>query len=86
MKFRYSEDQCMTLAAAAHKLNVPKRRLEKLVSNGTLPALVFCDEDGKRHFRFDPVDIRRVMEEPKKLELPNLNKYRPGRMAYYARV
>ena len=73
--------QFLTLAAAAHKIDLPKKALEKLVQRGVIPALVWCDEDGKRHYRFDPEDIRDLMTQPK-AEITYHRRYKAGGLGY----
>ena len=79
------DEQCMTLAATAHKLSMPKRTLEKLVSYGEVPAFVWTDEKGKQQYRFDPADIRKLMVRPKRqqiLQKMDIKNYKAGRMGY----
>ena len=81
-----AEEQYKTLAATAHKLRMTKKELETLVHRGVIPALVWKDEKGKKQYRFDPSDIRMVMQRPRidilTDALPVSRKYKPGRMGY----
>jgi len=71
--------QFLTLAAAAHKLAMPKKTLVRLVNDGVLPAFVF-EEKGKTHYRFDPLDIQKRMLNVK---MPSTWRgYRPGKLGY----
>ena len=77
-------EQYMTLAKTAHQLDMPKKTLEKLVEWGDVPAFVWKDEKGKLQYRFDPEDIRKLMEKPKRQIMANVDvkNYKAGRLGY----